>query len=97
MGPVTSSAGSGTNNVVTFTDDGDSDGLGGGLRNSYSTYAWQSFTMEWTAGDAGFPDGTQFRVSLDGAPVTPVPVPEPGGALLLSIGALVALRRRRRS
>jgi len=56
-----------------------------------------SFTWSVTAGAAGLDAGTTFKLTLDGTPLGPVPVPEPSRAVLLLLGvASVSCFRRRR-
>jgi len=56
-----------------------------------------SFSWSVTAGAAGLDAGTTFKLTIDGTPLGPVPVPEPSRAVLLLLGvASVSCFRRRR-
>ena len=79
-----------------------SGGFGGAIRDqgdlgpTSTNIIFDEGTITFVAGSQGIPANTEFRFSVDGAPVID-PVPEPTGAILAAIGFLGLLSRRSRS
>ena len=99
---ASASSPAGNNNIVNLTPLA-SGNFGAAIRDEFDpsgsgvpNIAFSSGTVTFTAGPSGIPAGSEFRFSIDGAPVLATePVPEPTSVLLVSLGTLALLRRRR--
>ena len=99
---ATYSAATAPNGILTLLPP-TSGGFGGAIRDAADTgptstnIIFDTGTITFFAGSQGIPADTEFRFSIDGAPVLVDPVPEPTGALLGAIGLASFLLRRSRS